>query len=137
MSSKRASKAELLKRREEIQELILKGSSKSHIEEAMSNKWETSKRAISEDIRTIAKEWQEKTTEATQLMRNKYADRLEMLFNKSIEANNFKTALEIQKEIHKLNGLYKDGEIDKDDMPKFVNVHKKEKLQIVKGSDSE
>lgn len=125
MSKKRATQAELIARREEIQQLILKGVSGVQIQELMAEKWDTSKRAIAEDIRAISKEWELKATENTQLMRNKYADRLEMMLEKAIASGQIKTALEVQKEIHKLNGLYKEKESSVDTTPKFINVSKR------------
>lgn len=137
MSRKRATQAELIKRREEIQQLILKGVSGVDIQESMSKKWDTSKRAIAEDIRAIAKEWEDKASETTQLMRNKYADRLEMLLNKALEEGHIKTALEVQKEIHKLNGVYKEKETTEDNAPKFINVSKRNSGLKVVGEDDQ
>jgi hypothetical protein len=136
MSQTRASKAELLKRRQEIQELILKGVPNTVILKAMADKWETSTRAIGEDIRSIAKEWNDTAPEANKLMRNKYADRLELLFNTALAEGHIKTALEIQKEIHKLNGLYQEKDV-KDTMPDFINVSKRGNLKVVDGSENE
>jgi site-specific DNA-adenine methylase len=120
--SKRATQAELVARRQEIQQLILKGVNSQDIVENMVKKWETSKRAISEDIRAIHKEWQETAPAQTQANRNKYKDRLEMLFNKSLESGMLKTALDVQKEINKLDGLYAEKEKDEDNTPEFVKV---------------
>lgn len=136
MSKKRATQAELIKRREEIQQLILKGVSGSDIQEQMSIKWETSKRAIADDMRSIAKEWEDKATETTQLMRNKYADRLEMLLNKALQEGHIKTALEVQKEIHKLNGMYKEKEAAEDKAPQFIKVSKRS-LKVVGEEDEQ
>jgi len=120
--SKRATNAELVARRQEIQQLILKGVNSQDIVDEMVKKWETSKRAISEDIRAIHKEWQETAPAQTQENRNKYKDRLEMLFNKSLESGMLKTALDVQKEINKLDGLYAEKEKDEDTSPEFVKV---------------
>jgi len=137
MSRKRATQAELIKRREEIQQLILKGVSSIDIQEGMSKKWETSKRAIAEDIRAIGKEWEEKAAETTTLMRNKFADRLEMLLNKALAEGHIKTALEVQKEIHKLNGVYKEKETTEEVTPKFINISKRNAPLKVVGEDDE
>ena len=127
----RATNAELIKRRQEIQQLILKGMTGSEIQERMSIKYKTSKRAIAEDMRNIAKDWQEQKTEDSQLMRNKYADRLELLFCKAVEDNNVKAALDVQKEIHKLNDIYKEAEDEKDKIPEFINVGRRSSLKVV------
>lgn len=131
----RATNSELIKRRQEIQQLILKGLTSSDIQEQMSVKWKTSSRAIAEDMRNIAKDWQEQKTEDSQLMRNKYAERLELLFNKALEADNVKAALDVQKEIHKLNDIYKDVEEEKDKIPEFINIGRRSPLKVV--SDDE
>ena len=135
MSNTRASKAELLKRREEIQELLLSGLTHTNIQESMAIKYETSPRAIADDIRSIAKDWEDRAEETVQLMRNKYADRLELMFNTAMTEGHIKTALEIQKEIHKLNGLYREKDTQGVDMPTFVNVSKRGELKIVDGSN--
>ena len=135
MSRKRATKAELIKRREEIQQLILKGLNASDIMERMAEKWNTSERAIKEDLSWVAKQWEEQATESTQLMRNKYAERLELLFNRAWEDGHLKTCLEIQKEISKLNGMYKEKETDDAKLPEFVNISKKSELKVVGGKD--
>lgn len=133
----RATQAELIKRREEIQQLILKGIRGSEIQETMSEKWKTSKRAIAEDMRTIAKDWQEKAIEDNQLMRNKYSDRLELMLQQALQDNNLKIALEVQKEIHKLNSMYKDKETKEDKIPEFINIGRRSQLKVVPESDNE
>lgn len=120
--TKRATQAELVARRQEIQQLILQGVSSQDIVDQMVKKWETSKRAISEDIRAIHKEWQETAPQETQEAKNKYLDRLEMLFNKALDAEQFKTALDVQKEINKIQGLYSDKEKDENQVPEFIKV---------------
>jgi hypothetical protein len=120
--SKRATQAELIARRQEIQQLILQGVNSQDIVDQMVKKWETSKRAISEDIRAIHKEWQETAPQETQEAKNKYLDRLEMLFNKALDAEQFKTALDVQKEINKIQGLYSEKENDENKVPEFVKV---------------
>lgn len=136
MSTNRASKAELIKRREEIQQLILSGMNSVNIQEAMSQKYNTSKRAIAEDMRSIAQDWENRAEETNQLMRNKYLDRLEMLFNTAMEQGHVKTALEIQKEINKLNSLYREKDTGEQELPKFVNISKRGALKVV-GDDAE
>jgi len=133
MPRNRANKAELIKRREEIQQLIVQGLTNYDILEAMSIKWKTSKRAIQDDISTIAKEWQKREPEETALMRNKYADRLEYMFNEAMSKGHVKVALEVQKEIHKLNGMYVGEKEDANTMPEIINISKKPKLRAVEG----
>jgi hypothetical protein len=123
--SKRATQAELIARRKEIQELILSGVNSVDIVENMAEKWKTSKRAIAEDIRAISKEWQEVAPQETQAMKNKFMDRLEMLLNKALGADQIKTALEIQKEINKLNGLYSEKDKDETVVPEMIRVKKR------------
>ena len=137
MSRNRATQATLIKRREEIQQLILSGMTGTEIQEQMSKKWETSKRAIAEDIRSISKEWQEKVPEQTNAMKNKYMDRLEMLMNRALTEGHIKTALEIQKEINKLNGLYNEKEQEKTKMPEFISVKRRSQLKVVGEDEGE
>ena len=126
----RATQAELIKRRQEIQQLILKGVNSTEIVNTMSVKWKTSKRAIAEDMRYIAREWKETVPQETQAMKNKYMDRLEMLLNKALENDHIKTALEIQKEINKLNGLYNEKEKEENQMPELIRVTKRSQKDV-------
>lgn len=135
MSRNRASQAELVARREEIQELILEGHTRNFIVDRMAEKHKTSKRAIQEDIRLIGKMWQERMQETTQKMRNKYEERLELMFKKAFALGQFKTALAIQQEIHKINGLYKEKEDNKDEAPQIINIGRKSALKMVEGAD--
>lgn len=126
----RSSKAQLIKRREEVQKMIVTGAHYQTICEELSKKWETSKRAIQEDIRLINKEWQESAEESKQLLQNKNKERLELLFHSAIMKEQFKTALEIQKEINKLDGLYK--EVEKEDkIPEIIKIGRKSDLKVV------
>lgn len=134
--SKRSPAAILVKRREEIQQLILEGFTGSHIVDTMSEKWKTTKRAIQEDLRQIGKDWAERAPEQTQKMRNQYADRLEMMFLSAIGKNNLKVALEIQKEIHKLSGLYAEKEKDQDKIPDFIQIGRRSPLKVVGDNES-
>jgi len=135
MSRKRASQAELVARREEIQELILDGQTRKWIVDKMSEKYKTTPRAIQEDIRIIGEQWMARAPKNTQSMRNKYEDRLELMFKKAFSLGQFKTALAIQQEIHKLNGLYKEKDQTKDTTPEFINIGRKSQLKVVEGSD--
>jgi hypothetical protein len=135
--SDRSTNAELLRRRQRIQELIIQGRPAHEIVEMGAMQFKTSERVIRDDMRFIAKEWQEKATEDMQLMRNKYNDRLEMLFNLALAAKDTKTALAIQKEISSLNGLYKENDgSDENKVPDFVTIEKRSALKVV-GGDSE
>lgn len=135
MTQSRAGKAELIKRREEIQQLILLGVTSHEIVDTMSVKWKTTKRAVQEDLRIIAKEWADKAPEETQLLRNKYADRLEYLFNEAMSRGQVKIALEVQKEIHKLNAVYHQNEEAKEEGPKFIQIGRRTPLKAVAGTD--
>lgn len=137
MSRKRATQAELIKRREEIQQLIISGVNSSVIVKDMAKKWDTSPRAISEDIRNIKKQWELTATENTQLMKNKYDERLEMLFNKALSEGQYKTALEIQKEISKLNGLYKEKEEEANKTPKLIRVKRRSAETVVEDNEQQ
>lgn len=136
MSRNRASKAELLKRRQEVQELIIQGHPKSFIVDRLAEQYKTSKRAIQEDMRLVAKDWQDKAPEESQLMRNRYEERLEWLFCEAAGKGHIKVALEVQKEIHKLNGLYKEKNEKEETIPQFINVSKRSDLKVV-GNDPE
>lgn len=135
MPRNRSSNAELIKRRQEVQELLIQGHKKSFIVDRLAEQYKTSKRAIQEDIRFIAKEWAETAPTQTQEMRNMYAERLEWLFCEAAGKGHVKVALEVQKEINKLNGLYKVNEDHEEKMPEFINIGRRSQLKVVDGSD--
>ena len=135
MPKNRASKAELIKRRQEIQELLIQGHKKSFIVDRVAEQYKTSKRAIQEDIRLIAKEWAEAAPEESAELRNKYGERLEWLFCEAAGKGHIKVALEVQKEINKLNGLYKEKDTETDKMPEFINIGRRSPLKVVNGDD--
>lgn len=128
--SKRATQAELSARRKEIQELILQGVSSADIVEQMVTKWQTSNRAIREDMRYINAVWQETQPEEIQKNKNKNLERLEMLFNKALDKDQFKTALDIQREINKLQGLYNESDASEKELPKMIRVSKRQPVKI-------
>lgn len=132
--AKKSTKAQLIKRREEIRDLILAGVKKDDIVNQMSEKWQTSRRAIFDDIRLIAKTWEEAEPEKAKTSKNKYLERLEMLLQKAIAAESLKVALEIQKEINKISGLYTEKEENQEEAPKIIRVSKKPKLKAVDGN---
>lgn len=131
MPRNRASKAELETRREEIQQLIVNGTTNRAICQIMSEKYKTSKRAIQEDIRKIGKDWAESLTEDQKELRGLYQERLDMLFQAAIDDGNIRAALEVQKEIHKLNAIYHKNEEKADEAPKFINIGRKSPLKVV------
>lgn len=135
MSQNRASKASLIERRQQVQELILHGHNNQFIVDRLSEEFKTSKRAIQEDIRIIGKAWQEKEPEIRQQKRNMYADRLQLLFSEAFGKGNIKIALEIQKEIHKLDGIYIDDKESESTMPQFVEMGIRQPLKVVDASD--
>lgn len=123
--AKRASKAELVKRREEVSDMILEGVKKSTICDVLSVKWKTSKRAISEDIRELGAQWKEAEEGNRNENKNKNLARLEMLFNMALDKGQIKTALEIQKDINKLQSLYEIVHAE-NETPKFITLKKRE-----------
>jgi hypothetical protein len=121
----KSNKATLIKRREDVQECILKGNTNTQICEILSEKWNTSIRAISEDIILIRKHWQEQEEENKNLNRNKFLQRLELMLASAIERKDLKTALAIQQEIHKLTGMYQETKTD-EAPPKIINLSRRE-----------
>jgi hypothetical protein len=135
MPRNRASKAELESRREEIQQLIVKGTTNKAICQMMSEKYKTSKRAIQEDIRKIGQEWAESLNENQKELKGLYEERLNMLFQAAIDDGNIRAALEVQKEIHKINAIYNDKDEKEDTAPKIINIGRKSTLKVVDGGN--
>lgn len=133
----RSTYAELQARRKEIQDLILRGVRAVDIKESMAAKYNTSARAIAEDLRAIYKEWEDQAEETRVLNRNKAIDRLQLLYTMALENNKVNDALNILKEIHKLEGLHENKEKEETKIPEFVQIGvKKPKLKAV-GDDDE
>jgi hypothetical protein len=135
--SNRATNAELAARRKEIQELIIRGVNSRDIKDQMAAKYNTSRRAIAEDLRVIAKEWESVGEESRVLNRNKALDRLQMLYNMALEKEKIGDSLNILKEIHKLEGLYEEKEKEENKIPDFVKIGVVAPLKKVAGDDSE
>lgn len=136
MSAKRASKAELVKRRKEIKELLIQGHDKSFIVERIAKLYNTSNRAVSEDIRQIGKEWEELSPEENAQLRSMYQERLEWLFCEAAGKGNIRDALAVQKEIHQIAGIYKDKEDKEEKIPQFIEVSRRRPLKVVPDDES-
>lgn len=132
MSKTRSTKAEIIKRREEIQQLIIKGYKNTEIQRNMAEKWNTTERVIADDMRDIAKDWQEKDVDTKHFLRNKYIDRLEFMYNLAMENSKLRDALDIQKEINRVQNVYAE-DVKAEEKPKFISLSKKN-LKAV-GSD--
>lgn len=122
MEQNRATKAELTARRKEIQELIVRGMSAQGIKDAMAAKYNTTHRAIAEDLRAIAKEWEEQGEESRVANRNKAIERLQMLYTMALDQGKVNDCLNILKEIHKVEGIYQEKEKEENKIPEFVKI---------------
>jgi hypothetical protein len=128
--ARKSTKAELIKRREEVQSLILAGHMPTEISSIISTKYNVKKRVVSEDMREVAKAWEAKADESKQLSRNKFLDRLEHMFQVALQAGNIKNALEIQKEINKISGLYQESKSE-NTAPQFITLKSRDALTVV------
>jgi hypothetical protein len=128
--ARKSTKAELIKRREEVQDLILAGHMPSDINTIISEKYGVKKRVVSEDIKEVGKAWEAKADESKQLSRNKFLDRLEHMFQVALSNGNIKNALEIQKEINKISGLYQETKTE-NTPPQFITLKAREPLSVV------
>lgn len=134
MPRNRASKAELTKRRNEIKKLLIEGHEKTFIVDRMADQFKTSQRAIQEDIRIIGKEWAEAAEKDTKELKTKFEERLEWLFCEAAGKGHVKVALEVQKEINKINGLYKEKEEHQEKIPEII-VSRRNQLKVVNGEN--
>lgn len=135
--ARKSTKAELIKRREEVQSLILAGYMPTEITSIISEKYGIKKRVVSEDMREVAKAWEVKAEESKPLTRNKFLDRLEHMFQVALAAGNLKNALEIQKEINKISGLYQEAKAE-NTTPQFITLKSRDALTVVpKASNDE
>lgn len=132
----KATKAELYARRKEIQELLVEGLNHDKIIEITTKKYKTSRRAIQEDLRKIADEWKEKSPEESAMLKNKYMERLERMFSEAFGKGHIKVALEVQKEINKLSGVMVEDKEKDTEIPKFINIYKKDPLKVVGENES-
>jgi predicted DNA-binding protein YlxM (UPF0122 family) len=128
--ARKSTKAELIKRREEVQDLILAGYMPSDISSIISEKYGVKKRVVSDDIKEVGKAWEAKADESKQLSRNKFLDRLEHMFQVALANGNIKNALEIQKEINKISGLYQEVKSE-NTTPQFITLKAREPLSVV------
>ena len=128
--ARKSTKGELIMRREAVQELMLQGKTPTEISTIISEKYGIKKRVVVGDMHEIAKMWAAKEDETRPLIRNKYLDRLEHLFKIALEAGNLKNALEVQKEINKISGLYAEKPAN-DQPPQFVTLKPRDGLSVV------
>lgn len=129
-------KAQITRRREEVQMLLIDGWSARRIREELSKKHRCSPRSIAEDIRLINKEWEAAADVNKKQARNKYLDRLEHMFETALSSDNLKQALDIQKEINRLSGLYNNDEAAQE-LPKFISIKSKDDKPADKIIDTE
>lgn len=128
--ARKSTKGELIMRREAVQELMLQGKTPTEISSIISEKYQIKKRVVVADMHEIAKAWAAKEDETRPLIRNKFLERLEHLFKIALEAGNLKNALEVQKEINKISGLYTET-ASKEEPPKFITLKAREGLSVV------
>lgn len=119
--ARKSTKGELIMRREFVQDLMLKGHSPQEICSIVSEKYAIKKRVVTEDMQQVAKSWAVRAEESRPLTRNKYLDRLELIFNTALAAGNLKQALETQKEINKISGLYQETKAA-ETPPQFITL---------------
>lgn len=119
--ARKSTKGELIMRREFVQDLMLKGHTSTEITAIVSEKYQIKKRVVLEDIREVSKAWASKNEESRPLLRNKFLDRLELLFQTAVSEGNIKNALEIQKEINKITGLYQETKQEQTP-PQFITL---------------
>lgn len=135
--ARKSTKGELIMRREFVQDLMVKGHTQTEITTIVSEKYGIKKRVVLEDIREVTKAWASKSEESKPLVRNKFLDRLEHMFNVALNAGNIKNALEIQKEINKISGLYQEVKAD-NQPPQFITLKPRDGLSVVpKASNDE
>jgi hypothetical protein len=128
--ARKSTKGELIMRREFVQDLMLKGHTQTEISTIVSEKYGIKKRVVLEDIREVTKSWASKAEESRPLMKNKFLDRLELMFATALTAGNIKSALEIQKEINKISGLYQETQSETQ-APQFITIKPRESLSVV------
>jgi hypothetical protein len=109
--ARKSTKGELVMRREFVQDLVLKGHTPTEITTIVSEKYGIKKRVVLEDIREVL-------------------DRLELMFATALNDGNLKSALEIQKEINKISGLYQETKAD-NEPPQFITLKPRDSLSVV------
>lgn len=134
--ARKSTKGELIMRREFVMDLMLKGHTPTEISTITSEKYQIKKRVVTEDMREVAKSWANRAEESKPLTRNKYLDRLEMMLQTALNDGNLKTALEIQKEINKVSGLYHEAKADTVP-PQFITIKPREALAVVPKASSD
>jgi len=103
----RVSKKERYMRLIFIQKFVLKGYSTPSIVAEIGPKWNISESTCRQYIKDAKDEWYKETfPKELAKTKKRYGHRLELLLNEAWEAKQFKTVLEIQKEINKIDGLY-------------------------------
>jgi hypothetical protein len=90
----------------EIQKRMIEGWSTAEIVKVYSDKWNCTDVNVRKYIGRVKEHWRDMIQEQLPTLRNKYMERLEMMFRECYDAGNYKTALDVQKEIHRICGLH-------------------------------
>jgi len=106
---KKATRAEANLRKTTIAEQLLQGWSRPEIIEYAGKKWGILRSQVDVYISQVNKEIKEKCQLDIKLEFNRSIMRLQRLFNKSYNAADYKTALQVQKEINELLNVKKNN----------------------------
>jgi hypothetical protein len=118
----RATKKEKYMRTVEVMNLMLKGWREPEIVEHLQRKWSIKSEVnIRRYIQAAFKEWVRNEAKNNSALREKYLDRLEMLFRSAVEKEHIKIALEVQKEINELSGMYIETK-DERNAPEIITI---------------
>lgn len=106
LSRTRVTKREKMSRDLEIQKRLIEGWTQAEIVRRYSELWSCSDVNVRKYVKAVVDGWRDSLLEERHTLRNKFLDRLETLFRDCYAAGNYKTALDVQKEIHRICGLH-------------------------------
>jgi hypothetical protein len=110
---KRATKTEQERRLDDIEELLLKGHKESEVVKMLSLRWNCGAANVRKYIRDLKQTWEKLETAPRAQLKVKYTRRLEELFKEALVGKSLKIALEIQKEINRIEGMYEPSKENK------------------------
>lgn len=121
----RLTKRQMYERERSIHAMIRRGASVNTIEEKLSKKYECAKSTIRAQYNKVMTDLIEANKEALPELKANLMERANFIFEKALENDNLKTALETINLQAKIGGVYNKSDKAEDKTPEFITIGKK------------
>lgn len=124
--TRRISKKDKYMRGIRIEELMFLGHTKEEVVRVVAAEFGVAETTVVAHMNRVIDQWGKQRREKIPASRHKYLSRLEMMFRDAWAKGNMKVALDVQKEINRLAGLYDE---EKKDVAKIEAIVIREESQ--------